>query len=655
MRLDLRILIGVVGFLALSLAAVAVDAAPDEESASYEGLEPGRFMTRWLVGGPFPVAVEGQDATDREVQKQAFERDYLTQQGGESGIAPTVGMIHEIDGKDYRWRYWSSRTDVVNLLFLYGAKDYAIAYAWAEIDMPEAKSALLGVGSDDAVKVWLNGQLVHENWANRAARADDDVVHVDFRAGKNQLLMKVQNGDGLWGYACRLLDAKALGEKLFVAIADRDEAMVELCLAQGAEVNATDEHSFTPLHAAQMHGLDKTAQRLLEAGADPNVPMPPGGTPLGFLDILWQSLKDNYPMMEYAGAFDDTWYEECKAEIQDIPGLFDALPIMDKMLVQRLNDYHTGMYWDSKPHLITPPVQLALIEDRLVVTRCAEDLGVALGDILLEVDGADARECFDRALPTAFGATKYVKAESACREVLEGQADTEVRLKLRNAEGEDYEVVATRGAGYGGSRQREGVLSSRVINDDIAYIKIRGWGGFSRDEFDRMFEPFRDKPALIIDVRNNGGGADELAEEVISRFIDKPVLTSIGFQRHPKTDEYEKIFFVTKPRGPWRYEGKVAVLINPGCASACEHFVSGMFEAGATLIGTPTTGACGWSNGIDLPAGVTLRCSLTFPLHGKVPSPMGGIEPHRLVTPTIEDIRSGRDAVLEDAIMLLSQ
>ena len=73
------------------------------------------------------------------------------------------------------------------------------------------------------------------------------------------------------------------------------------------------------------------------------------------------------------------------------------------------------------------------------------------------------------------------------------------------------------------------------------------------------------------------------------------------------------------------------------------------------LVGTPTTGACGWSKPIHLPGGVTLYCSLTFPLHGKVPSPLMGIPPHHLVTPTIDDIRTGRDTVLEKAITLLSQ
>jgi carboxyl-terminal processing protease len=118
---------------------------------------------------------------------------------------------------------------------------------------------------------------------------------------------------------------------------------------------------------------------------------------------------------------------------------------------------------------------------------------------------------------------------------------------------------------------------------------------------------------------------------------------------------YKKTIAIAEPRGPWRYEGKVAVLINEGCASACEHFVSGMFEAGALLVGTPTSGACGWSKLIELPVGVRLSCSLTFPLHGKVPSPLNGMQPHHLVLPAIDDLRDGRDTVLEEAVNLLSQ
>ena len=312
-----------------------------------------------------------------------------------------------------------------------------------------------------------------------------------------------------------------------------------------------------------------------------------------------------------------------------------------------------SLNWEEKPHWVTPPVRLGLVEDHVVVLQCAEGLGLAPGDVVLTIDGADARQCFDEELPRAFGATRYGRARSACEAILQGPPGSPVKLRLRNENQEVCEVTLERG-GSGFGPQDLSILSSREIGQDLGYIRIRGWGRFSGEDFDKELEPLKDKPGLIIDVRDNGGGSDELAEEAIGRFITQKVLCSVSFQRVSGTNTYEKIIHIADPRGPWCYEGKVAVLTNAGCASACEHFVSGMYEAGALLVGTPTTGACGWSKGIDLPGGVTLRCALTFPLHGKVPSPLHGIEPHHLVTPTIEDIRAGRDTVLEKAMALLN-
>jgi hypothetical protein len=80
-------------------------------------------------------------------------------------------------------------------------------------------------------------------------------------------------------------------------------------------------------------------------------------TPNEMLDAIWKVLKDNYPMFEYAGAYDDSWYKEAKAKIASITDYKEALPILDTILVKRLNDYHTGMYWDGKhePEMSYPP------------------------------------------------------------------------------------------------------------------------------------------------------------------------------------------------------------------------------------------------------------------------------------------------------------
>ena len=54
------------------------------------------------------------------------------------------------------------------------------------------------VGSDDAVKVWLNGKLVHDNPIDRAAYDYQDSFPVTLKKGKNILLVAVYEVAGIW-------------------------------------------------------------------------------------------------------------------------------------------------------------------------------------------------------------------------------------------------------------------------------------------------------------------------------------------------------------------------------------------------------------------------------------------------------------------------
>jgi hypothetical protein len=176
----------------------------DLSSVTYEGIEPGEFMKKWLVLGPLPYPVQ-QDiwfASD-EGQQVAFDTDSLNL----VNFAPKA----TIDNVDYEWSILESKYGSVDLTQLNEEKnDFQIVYLWAQVDMPEETEGLLGVGSDDGVKVWLNGELVHENWLyRRGVVSDNDRVPVTFKKGNNQLVLKIQNILGPWGFCCRLLDESA--------------------------------------------------------------------------------------------------------------------------------------------------------------------------------------------------------------------------------------------------------------------------------------------------------------------------------------------------------------------------------------------------------------------------------------------------------------
>src|SRR6266478_1937614 len=68
---------------------------------------------------------------------------------------------------------------------------------------------------------------------------------------------------------------------------------------------------------------------------------------------------------------------------------------------------------------------------------------------------------------------------------------------------------------------------------EIPVIRVSGWADRQTEKlvpkFDGLLNRFRERPGIIIDVRGNGGGEDELAAQVVGRFISKPVIASISF------------------------------------------------------------------------------------------------------------------------------
>ena len=386
--------------------------------------------------------------------------------------------------------------------------------------------------------------------------------------------------------------------------------------------------------------------------------------PAALLDALWAALKDNYPAFEFVvGATGDAWRDEFRTRLENVTVLPDACPILEE-LVNRFHDYHTQLYWPDKPAREAPAgVRLGWVEGMVAVTHAPTPAASLMpGDMLLAIDGEDAEPLYQTRLAVARGATTYARQSWACDCLLEGAPGTAVQVRVRRV-GEilDLECARTMASPRASlqflnpSGEAVGV---RRVAGDVGYIQIPIWAPPDEADllarFDAALEEFRGLPYLLLDVRDNRGGSDALADQVTGRFLTGPIVSSISFHREAGTNRYEKTVEIAHPRGPWRYAGRVAVLTNEDCASACEHFVSGMRASGqAILVGRPTTGACGWNKGIPLPGGATLSCSLTIPFHGAEPSPLHGIEPDVLVLPTLEALCAGRDLVIEEALAAL--
>ena len=79
-----------------------------------------------------------------------------------------------------------------------GDIDDSVAYGSMILTSPKKQRTTMFAGSDDAVKVWLNGKLVHTNPVNRSSINYQDYFPVTLKPGRNVLLVAVYDKGGEW-------------------------------------------------------------------------------------------------------------------------------------------------------------------------------------------------------------------------------------------------------------------------------------------------------------------------------------------------------------------------------------------------------------------------------------------------------------------------
>ena len=143
------------------------------------------ILTAWRLAGPYQK--EGM------TYSQLFDVAFEPEKPGAKGVA---------------WRPLPAGTDpkrpwILDLLKAIGGNQrVAYALTWVHSEGPQA--ARLELGSDDGVKAWLNGRLVHANTAARAAQPYTDRAEVTLRAGWNPLLLKITQNDSPWEFCARI-------------------------------------------------------------------------------------------------------------------------------------------------------------------------------------------------------------------------------------------------------------------------------------------------------------------------------------------------------------------------------------------------------------------------------------------------------------------
>lgn len=192
----------------------------------------------------------------------------------------------------------------------------------------------------------------------------------------------------------------------------------------------------------------------------------------------------------------------------------------------------------------------------------AERAGVKEGDIFLEVNGEDV--------------TDVTTTELAAR--VRGPQGTTVNIKMQRAE-ETVDFAIER------ARIVIPNTETRILDGDIAYIKLNEFTANARQDLDRAFAETdaRNRAGLILDLRDNPGGLLSSAVNVASAFLDQGDVVLI----EQFGDGTEEVFEATG--NSLNFDKPFVVLVNGNSASGSELVVGAWKDNGTSIVVGETT------------------------------------------------------------------
>jgi len=201
-------------------------------------------------------------------------------------------------------------------------------------------------------------------------------------------------------------------------------------------------------------------------------------------------------------------------------------------------------------------------------------------------------------------------------------------------------------------------ISYRILDDNIGYMRYESFSsGIGEGNLDEVLLYLMPCQGLIVDIRSNGGGDLTNAEKLAARFCHQKTL--VGYSQH-KTGPGHSDFsdmepHYLEPSKNVRWHKPVVVLTNRGVFSAANEFTMYMKALPLVkVVGDHTGGGAGMPFSSSLPNGWSVRFSAVPSYDADRHNTEFGIAPDYNVGLSDDDLRAGRDTIIEFARRLLT-
>lgn len=211
--------------------------------------------------------------------------------------------------------------------------------------------------------------------------------------------------------------------------------------------------------------------------------------------------------------------------------------------------------------------------------------------------------------------------------------------------------------------RQTGSVKFGILQQNIGYMRIASLSGpVGESNLDNILYYLKTCDGLIIDLRDNGGGAMTTVETIVARFITQRTLAGyISHKNGPGHSDFSDpyaYYFDPAEQGRVMWGKPVAVLTNRSTFSAANNLVSIMKTLPqVSIVGATTGGGSGMPFSSELPNGWSIRFSAAPVLDPLGQTTEFGIEPTEGCAVDLDPQAAllGHDTILDFAIELLSK